>query len=46
MEECNHPPTRLYAWNAFDGVLCVACCDCGAVLKGAAEEAKLEDEEE
>lgn len=34
---CPHPPTRLYAWHAQDGVLCVACCACGAVLRGAAD---------
>lgn len=32
-----HPPARLWTWRAADGVLCVACCDCGAVLAGAAE---------
>lgn len=31
---CKHPPGRLYAWFARDGVLCVGCCACGAVLKG------------
>ena len=35
-DACAHPPTRYYAWNAWDGRLCVACCECGAVLKGAA----------
>jgi hypothetical protein len=34
---CPHPPTRLYAWYAVDGVLCIGCCVCGAVLKGASE---------
>jgi hypothetical protein len=34
---CPHPPTRLYAWHAHDGTLCVGCNDCGAVLAGAAE---------
>ncbi len=34
--ECPHPPERLYTWTAFDGSLCVACCDCGEVLKGGA----------
>ena len=39
---CKHPPTRLYSWWACgdDGsersVLCIACCACGKVLKGAA----------
>lgn len=36
--ECTHPATRLYAWHAYDGTLCVCCCDCGAVLSGAADE--------
>lgn len=31
---CSHPPHRLYSWVAFDGTLCVCCCECGAVLKG------------
>jgi hypothetical protein len=37
---CTHPPARLFAWFAYDGVgrtdLCTACCDCGEVLTGAA----------
>lgn len=39
-ERCKHPPYRLYSWWANDCrikggiVLCVACCDCGNVLKG------------
>lgn len=35
--DCKHPPARLYAWFAQDPtgpVLCVACCECGTVLKG------------
>jgi hypothetical protein len=36
MAPCTHPPTRLYCWYATDGVLCITCCKCGAVLKGAA----------
>ena len=32
---CNHPPTRLYAWFAYDGTLCVGCTECGQVLRGA-----------
>lgn len=32
---CNHPPARLYSWFAADKTLCVACCECGAVLRGA-----------
>ena len=34
---CTHPPTRLFSWYAHDGTLCIACCDCGEVLAGAAE---------
>lgn len=40
---CQHPLTRRFAWFARDDtapggqVLCVACCDCGAVLQGAGE---------
>lgn len=34
VEDCKHPPHRLYAWYAFDSTLCVACCDCGKPLKG------------
>ena len=37
MTTCPHPPTRLYTWFAYDGTLCIACCDCGEVLAGAAE---------
>ena len=33
---CTHPPARLFAWFAYDGTLCTACCDCGDVLTGAA----------
>lgn len=31
---CIHPPSRLYTWFARDGVFCIGCCQCGAVLKG------------
>lgn len=40
---CPHPPHRIYAWFARDDtapkgqVLCAACCECGAVLKGGAQ---------
>lgn len=41
---CQHPPKRLYSWfvpakNTKDGkdTLCVCCCQCGAILKGAAK---------
>jgi hypothetical protein len=36
MNACAHPPTRTYAWRAYDGTLCIGCCDCGAVLAGSA----------
>lgn len=36
MTTCTHPSERLYAWFAHDGVLCVACNECGAVLQGGA----------
>ena len=32
---CKHPPERLYSWTAYDGVVCVGCCECGASLAGA-----------
>lgn len=32
--ECSHPPARRFCWVAIDGVMCIACCDCGEVLKG------------
>jgi hypothetical protein len=35
---CAHPPTRLYAWTAYDETLCIGCCDCGAVLQGASDD--------
>lgn len=31
---CGHKPERLHSWHAADGVLCIACNDCGSVLKG------------
>ena len=34
-DTCPHPPARLYSWMAYDGALCVACCDCGTPLAGA-----------
>jgi hypothetical protein len=40
--QCTHPPRRLYGWTAFDGTFVVACCQCGAVLKGAAPETPKE----
>jgi hypothetical protein len=32
---CKHPPERLHSWTAADGVVCVGCCECGALLAGA-----------
>ena len=49
-ETCKHPADRLFAWMARDGtapgglVLCVACCDCGQVLQGAAEQEEVSEE--
>lgn len=40
---CPHPPTRLFTWWAYDGTLCAACCDCGAVLAGAADAEEVAD---
>jgi hypothetical protein len=37
-EKCKHPPTRLFAWFDYNGDLCVGCCKCGEVLKGAVKE--------
>jgi hypothetical protein len=34
---CAHPPARLFTWFAHDDTLCIACCDCGEVLAGAAQ---------
>lgn len=48
-EPCPHPPKRLFAWFVDNPkikggqTLCVACCDCGAVLLG--EWMEEEDEE-
>ena len=46
--KCKHPPRRLYTWDAADGTLCVACCECGKVLKGGVEvsEERIKSEEE
>jgi len=41
---CKHPPRRLYcwwAWNVVTGLkdwFCIACCDCGTILKGSQKE--------
>ena len=39
--QCPHPPQRLYAWYAGD-ILCIACCQCGKVLKGGKENEESE----
>jgi len=31
-DACKHPPTRIWAWTAYDDSLQAACCDCGKVL--------------
>ena len=42
--ECPHRPERIWCWWAYNwrtgknDIFCAACCDCGAVLAGAAEE--------
>ena len=44
LQPCHHPAERRYAWFARDDtqpggdVLVIACCDCGQVLQGAADE--------
>lgn len=43
---CSHPAHRNYAWVASDGVLCVGCCQCGAVLRGASDVQPQAKEEE
>lgn len=43
---CLPPHSRLYAWFARGGILCVCCCDCGAVLTGAAEENPMLQEQD
>jgi hypothetical protein len=35
---CGHPPSRYYGYVAADGTVVMGCCDCGAVLTGAAED--------
>lgn len=51
-QPCQHPPARRYAWFARDDtapggtVLCVACCDCGAVLAGAGELVSVTNEDD
>jgi hypothetical protein len=34
--ECPHPGPSQWAWYAYDGTICVACCACGAVQQGSA----------
>ena len=41
VNSCPHPPQRLWAWRVADALgktLCIACCDCGAVLRGGDDE--------
>ena len=45
-DECGHPPNRLFSWRASDGALCVVCCECGAVLAGAAPPPTAQDEDD
>jgi hypothetical protein len=35
---CGHPPSRYYGYAAADGTIVMGCCNCGAVLTGAAED--------
>jgi hypothetical protein len=35
---CGHPPSSYYGYAAADGTIVMGCCDCGAVLTGAAED--------
>ena len=44
---CPHPYTRLYSWWVGEDTtpqpqLVVCCCECGEVLRGAAEEEEEE----
>jgi hypothetical protein len=32
--ECPHPGPSTWAWFAYDGTFCTACCACGAVTNG------------
>jgi hypothetical protein len=34
---CPHPIKRQYAWIAYDGIVCIGCCACGIILKGASD---------
>ena len=34
--EWKHPPQRLFTWWVGE-ILCICCCDCGAVLQGGAK---------
>ncbi|HDZ27036.1 hypothetical protein LCGC14_1009420 [marine sediment metagenome] len=36
MKQCKHPPKRLFIWWVGE-ILCICCCECGAVLKGGAK---------
>lgn len=43
--ECEHPPSRLYSWTAFDKTRCVGCCECGAILAGDTWDYSQKEEE-
>jgi hypothetical protein len=40
--QCKHPPVSQFTWWAYNcqtgknDILCVGCCACGEILKGAA----------
>lgn len=34
---CAHPAKHVFAWIAYDGMLCAGCSACGVVLAGAAD---------
>lgn len=37
MDNCKHPPQRLFSWLTYDNTLCIGCCDCGEVISGAVD---------
>ncbi len=43
-KKCNHPPSKYFAWWAFNyktgknDILCIGCTACGDVIQGAADE--------
>lgn len=43
MNNCKHPPKRLYSWFVIDpetgeSIFCVGCCECGKILSGEVNE--------